>query len=150
MQPIMFVVLFAYVFGGAIAVPGVNYREFLMAGIFAQTVIFGATLTGAGLADDMQKGVIDRFRSLPMSRSAVLVGRTFSDLLNNVIVVIVMALTGLVVGWRIHTVVPRGVGWLRAAAAVLLRVLVGDGARRPDRADASRWSTTPRSSCCSR
>ena len=103
MQPIMFVVLFAYVFGGAIAVPGVNYREFLMAGIFAQTVIFGATLTGAGLADDMQKGVIDRFRSLPMSRSAVLVGRTFSDMLNNVIVIIVMAVTGLVVGWRIHT-----------------------------------------------
>jgi len=102
-QPIMFVLLFAYVFGGAINVPGVNYREFLMAGIFAQTVIFGATLTGAGLADDIQKGVIDRFRSLPMSRSAVLFGRTLSDVLNNVIVVTVMALTGLVVGWRIHT-----------------------------------------------
>jgi ABC-2 type transport system permease protein len=103
LQPIMFVLLFAFVFGGAINVPGVNYREFLMAGIFAQTVIFGATLTGAGLADDMQKGVIDRFRSLPMSRSAVLLGRTMSDVLNNLIVVIVMALTGLVVGWRIHT-----------------------------------------------
>jgi len=102
-QPIMFVLLFAYVFGGAINVPGVNYREFLMAGIFAQTVVFGATLTGAGLADDMQKGVIDRFRSLPMSQSAVLFGRTMSDVLNNVIVVTVMALTGLVVGWRIHT-----------------------------------------------
>ena len=103
LQPIMFVLLFAYVFGGAIKVPGVNYREFLMAGIFAQTVVFGATLTGAGLADDMQKGIIDRFRSLPMSRSAVLFGRTMSDVLNNVIVVTVMALTGLVVGWRIHT-----------------------------------------------
>jgi ABC-2 type transport system permease protein len=102
-QPIMFVVLFAYVFGGAVDVPGVNYREFLMAGIFAQTVVFGATLTGSGLADDIQKGIIDRFRSLPMSRSAVLVGRTTSDVLNNLIVVIVMALTGLVVGWRIHT-----------------------------------------------
>ena len=78
LQPIMFVLLFAYVFGGAVKVPGVNYREFLMAGIFAQTVVFGATLTGAGLADDMQKGIIDRFRSLPMSRSAVLVGRTVS------------------------------------------------------------------------
>jgi len=72
-SPIMFVLLFAYVFGGSISPPGVNYREFLIAGIFAQTVIFGATFTGAGLADDMQKGVIDRFRSLPMSRSAVLV-----------------------------------------------------------------------------
>jgi ABC-2 type transport system permease protein len=107
LQPIMFVLLFAYVFGGAINVPGVNYREFLMAGIFAQTVVFGATLTGAGLADDIQKGVIDRFRSLPMSRSAVLFGRTLSDVLNNVIVVTVMALTGLVVGWRIHTSVAQ-------------------------------------------
>ena len=103
LQPIMFVLLFAFVFGGSINVPGVNYREFLMAGIFAQTVVFGATLTGTGLADDMHKGIIDRFRSLPMSRSAVLVGRTFSDVLNNVIVVLVMSLTGLVVGWRIHT-----------------------------------------------
>ena len=103
MQPIMFVLLFAYVFGGAIRVPGVNYREFLMGGIFAQTVVFGATLTGSGLADDMQKGIIDRFRSLPMSRSAVLLGRTLSDVLNNVLVVAVMGLTGLVVGWRVHT-----------------------------------------------
>ena len=95
--------------------PGVNYREFLIAGIFAQTVVFGATLTGAGLADDMQKGIIDRFRSLPMSRSAVLLGRTVSDLLNNVIVLVVMALTGLVVGWRIHTDV-----WHAAAGFLLL------------------------------
>ena len=72
--PLVFVTLFAYVFGGSIDIPGGSYREFLMGGIFAQTVIFGATFTGAGLADDMQKGIIDRFRSLPMSRSAVLVG----------------------------------------------------------------------------
>ncbi len=103
LSPIMFVLLFAYVFGSAIKVPGVNYREFLIAGIFAQTVIFGATITGAGLADDIQKGVIDRFRSLPMSRSAVLVGRTASDVVNNVIVIVVMSLTGLIVGWRIRT-----------------------------------------------
>jgi ABC transporter DrrB family efflux protein len=103
LQPIMFVLLFAYVFGGAVNVPGVNYREFLMAGIFAQTVVFGATFTGAGLADDMQKGIIDRFRSLPMTQGAVLIGRTLSDVLNNVIVLVVMGLTGLVVGWRIHT-----------------------------------------------
>ena len=103
LSPIMFVLLFAYVFGSAIPVEGLNYREFLMAGIFAQTVVFGSTITGASLAEDLQKGIIDRFRSLPMSRSAVLVGRTAADLANNVIVLVVMSLTGLVVGWRIHT-----------------------------------------------
>ena len=103
LSPIMFVLLFAYVFGGAIAVQGSSYREFLIAGIFAQTVLFGATITGTALADDIQKGIIDRFRSLPMSPSAVLFGRTLSDVLNNVIVMAVMSLTGLVVGWRIRT-----------------------------------------------
>ncbi|WP_367130769.1 ABC transporter permease [Saccharothrix sp. HUAS TT1] len=103
LSPIMFVLLFAYVFGGSIAIPGMDYREFLMAGIFAQTVVFGATITGAGLAEDIQKGVIDRFRSLPMARSAVLIGRTTSDLANNVIVIVVMSVTGLIVGWRIHS-----------------------------------------------
>ena len=108
-QPIMFVLLFAYVFGGAIKIEGVNYREYLMAGIFTQTVAFGAAITSVGLADDLQKGIIDRFRSLPMSRSAVLVGRTTSDLLNNGLVVIVMSICGLLVGWRIHTDVARGI-----------------------------------------
>jgi ABC-2 type transport system permease protein len=103
LQPIMFVLLFAYVFGGAIPVSGTTYREYLMAGIFTQSVAFGAGITGIGLADDMQKGIIDRFRSLPMSRAAVLVGRTTSDLLNNVLVVTVMAICGLLVGWRVHT-----------------------------------------------
>lgn len=102
-SPIMFVLLFAYVFGGAIDPgQGVNYREFLIGGIFAQTVVFGATFTGAGLAEDMQKGIIDRFRSLPMSRSAVLVGRTTSDIVYNVLSLIIMALTGLLVGWRMR------------------------------------------------
>lgn len=100
-SPIMFVLLFAFVFGGAIdAGEGLNYREFLIGGIFAQTVVFGATFTGAGLAEDMQKGIIDRFRSLPMSSSAVLVGRTTSDIIYNVLSLIIMALTGLLVGWR--------------------------------------------------
>jgi ABC transporter DrrB family efflux protein len=103
LSPIMFVLLFAYVFGSSINVPGVNYREFLIAGIFAQTVIFGATFTGAGLAEDMQKGIIDRFRSLPMSRSAVLIGRTASDIVYNVLTIVVMSSTGLLVGWRIRT-----------------------------------------------
>jgi ABC transporter DrrB family efflux protein len=114
MSPIMFILLFAYVFGSAIKVPGVSYREFLIPGIFAQTVIFGSTITGAGLADDIQKGIIDRFRSLPMSRSAVLVGRTGSDVANNVLVIVVMSVTGLLVGWRIRTSVAE------AAAGFLL------------------------------
>jgi ABC transporter DrrB family efflux protein len=102
-SPIMFVLLFAYVFGGAISPPGVDYKEFLAAGIFAQTVVFGATFTGAGLAEDMQKGIIDRFRSLPMSRSAVLVGRTTSDIIYNVLSLVIMSLTALLIGWRIRT-----------------------------------------------
>jgi len=109
-QPIMFVLLFAYVFGGAIKLTGVNYREYLMAGIFTQTVAFGAGITAIGLADDLQKGIIDRFRSLPMSRAAVLIGRTTSDLLNNLLVVVVMGVCGVLVGWRIHTDPLRAIG----------------------------------------
>jgi ABC-2 type transport system permease protein len=93
-QPIMFVVLFAYVFGGAIPVEGVNYREFLMAGIFAQTMAFACAPASVGLADDMHKGLIDRFRSLPMARSGVIAGRVVADLGNQVIVLVIM--------WRIH------------------------------------------------
>ena len=102
LSPIMFVLLFAYVFGNAIAVEGSTYREFLIAGIFAQTVMFGATFTGAGIAEDMQKGIIDRFRSLPMSRSAVLAGRTASDVSYNMLSILIMAITGFLVGWRIR------------------------------------------------
>jgi ABC-2 type transport system permease protein len=109
-SPIMFVLLFAYVFGDSIPIPGVDYREFLMAGIFAQTVIFGATFTGAGIAEDMQKGIIDRFRSLPMSRSAVLVGRTASDIIYNLLSISIMVLTGLLVGWRVHSSLVEALG----------------------------------------
>ncbi len=119
-SPIMFIVLFRYVFGGAIegSLPnGVTYAEFLVPGIFVQTVVFGATITGSGLADDMQKGIIDRFRSLPMSPMAVLIGRTTSDLVTNVLVVIIMTVTGLLVGWRI-----RG-SFLEALAAFALLLL---------------------------
>jgi ABC-2 type transport system permease protein len=102
-SPIMFVLLFAFVFGGAIDPGGgIDYREFLIGGIFAQTVVFGSTFTGAGLAEDMQKGIIDRFRSLPMSRSAVLIGRTASDIVYNVMSLVIMSLTGLLVGWGIR------------------------------------------------
>lgn len=103
LSPIMFVLLFGYIFGSAIPIEGMNYREFLIAGIFAQTVIFGASFTGLGLVEDVQKGIIDRFRSLPMAPSAVLIGRTSSDVIINFISLVVMALTGLAIGWRIRT-----------------------------------------------
>ena len=121
LSPIMFVLLFAYVFGGAIdkAGGGAAYREFLIAGIFAQTVIFGATITGAGLAEDVKKGIIDRFRSLPMARSAVLAGRTLSDTVRNMFVVLLMTAVGMAVGFRFHG------GILEFAAALLLGVLFG-------------------------
>ena len=113
MSPIMFVLLFGYVFGSSIQIGGgVSYREFLMAGVFAQTVIFGSTFTGAGLAEDMTKGIIDRFRSLPMARSALLVGRTASDVVYNSTSILVMALTGLIVGWRVRTSLLEALGGL--------------------------------------
>jgi ABC-2 type transport system permease protein/oleandomycin transport system permease protein len=103
-QPIVFVLMFRYVFGGSIAVPGYpNYVDYLMPGIFVQTVVFGSLTTGVGLADDLQKGLIERFRSLPMARSAVLVGRTLADLVRNVFVVALMCGMGFLVGWRVHT-----------------------------------------------
>ncbi|AEH09592.1 MULTISPECIES: ABC transporter permease [Protofrankia] len=107
-QPVMFVLLFVYVFGGAINVgPGVDYVDFLMPGIFIQTAIFGSMVTGVGLAEDRQRGLIDRFRSLPMSRGALLAGRTLSDLFRNVFVVAIMLLVGIAVGFRFgDTTVP--------------------------------------------
>src|SRR6266567_3777641 len=96
-QPIIFVLLFRYVFGGAIAIPGTSYVNYLMAGIFAQTVIFGAMSTGIGLATDLQRGLVDRFRSLPMAKSAVLTGRTIADIVRNTFIVFVMWTVGLLV-----------------------------------------------------
>jgi ABC-2 type transport system permease protein len=116
-QPVMFVLLFAYVFGGAIPVgdggPEV-YRSYLMGGIFVQTVAFTAAATGVGLAEDLKRGLIDRFRSLPISSSAVLVGRATGDTLRNVLTIVIMTLVGLLVGWRIED------GLLRGLAAYLL------------------------------
>ena len=115
-QPIMFVLLFRYVFGGAIRPPGLNYVDFMMPGIFVQTVCFGAVGTGIGLAEDMGKGLVERFRSLPMARSAVLAGRTTADLCRNLFVVVLMTLVGLAVGFRVHT----GLFSFLAGAGVLL------------------------------
>ena len=99
-QPVMFVVLFRYVLGGAIKLPpGVSYVNFLMAGVFVNTVAFGSFTTGVGLAEDLQKGLIDRFRSLPMSRGAVLAGRTLSDIVTNGISITVMLVVGVIIGF---------------------------------------------------
>jgi ABC-2 type transport system permease protein len=118
-QPVVFVLLFRYVFGGAINTPGVPYVDFLMPGIFAQTVAFGALNTSIGLALDVNQGLIERFRSLPMARSAVLAGRTLADLVRNVFVVALMFAVGFAVGWRVHT------GVLPLIASVLIVLLFG-------------------------
>ncbi len=99
-QPVMFVLLFRYVFGGAIPVKGVDYVNYLLPGILVQTTIFGAIGTAIGLAEDLQRGLIERFRALPMSRMAVLAGRTLSDFVRNIVVVIVISLVGFAVGFR--------------------------------------------------
>jgi len=118
-QPVMFLLLFAFVFGGAIKVPGQNYINYLIPGIFVQTAIFGAIQTGVGLADDLSRGLIDRFRSLPMSRSAVLAGRTISDMSRNVFVVLLMTAVGYAIGFRFQN------GFWHAAGALGLTILFG-------------------------
>ena len=118
-SPVMFVLLFAYVFGGAIEVPGVRYVDFLMGGILVQTVAFGSTETGVGLADDMSRGMVDRFRALPMARSAVLAGRTLADTVRHAFMVLMMTGVGLLIGFRAHG------GTARAALALLLVLSFG-------------------------
>jgi ABC transporter DrrB family efflux protein len=103
LQPIMFVLLFRYAFGGAIPVPGDAYVNYLLPGVFGQAVVFGSVNTAIGLADDASKGLIERFRSLPMARSAVLAGRTNADLCRNVFVVLLMSVVGFLVGFRVQT-----------------------------------------------
>ncbi|RJQ72971.1 ABC transporter permease [Pseudonocardiaceae bacterium YIM PH 21723] len=115
LQPIMFVFLLGYVFGGSLG--GEAYREFIMAGIFAQTVTFNAAFTTIGFANDLQKGIVDRFRSLPMSRVGVILGRTSSDLVTSMISLLVTSLCGLAMGWRIRSSV------LDAVAGYLLILL---------------------------
>jgi ABC-2 type transport system permease protein/oleandomycin transport system permease protein len=118
-QPVMFVLLFTYVFGGAIHVRGLKYIDYFLPGIYIQSVIFGSAQTGVGLADDMSRGMIDRFRSLPMARSAVLAGRTLSDTCRNVFVVLLMTGVGTLIGFRFHA------GFVPALAAMGLAVLFG-------------------------
>ncbi|MEU8135641.1 ABC transporter permease [Streptodolium elevatio] len=122
-QPVMFVLLFAYVFGGSINVDGSTdpkmFREFLMAGIFAQTVTFATAGSSAGIAEDMTKGLIDRFRSLPMARGAVLTGRTIADLVQTALTMVVLIVVALLVGWRVHEGIPKALG------AIALMLLLG-------------------------
>ena len=130
-QPIMFVLLFRYVFGGAIHTDATSYVNYLMPGIFVQTVAFGAVSTSIGLAEDLQKGLIERFRALPMSRGAVLLGRTTADLIRNIFVIVIMTVVGLLVGFRPTT----GVALLHrrrpADPALRLRPVLGVRHRRP-------------------
>jgi ABC-2 type transport system permease protein len=98
-QPVMFVLLFVYVFGGAIVTPGYDYKDFLLPGIIVQNIAFGGFVTALGLNEDLHKGLIDRFRSLPMARPAVLAGRTLADVVTNALSVSVLVLTGLVIGF---------------------------------------------------
>ena len=119
-QPLMFVLLFVYVFGGVISnLPGLDYTNFLMPGIFVQTAIFGSTNTGIGIAEDLSSGLLDRFRSLPMARSAVLTGRTAADIVRNVVVVFLMVAVGYLVGFSFNF------GLFHALMAVVLTVLIG-------------------------
>ena len=141
-QSIMFVLLFAFVFGGAIEVPGGgDYTDFLMGGIFVQTVAFTCATTCIAMADDLSRGLFDRFRSLPMARSAVLAGRTFADLAFAGVTTAAMALTGLLVGWRTHASAAQRAGRVRPARPVRVRVPVD---RRRDRPVACAASRSPR------
>ncbi len=142
-QPIMFVVLFSYVFGGSMNIGGTTdpgvYREFLMAGIFAQTVTFATAGAGAGIADDMHKGLIDRFRSLPMARGAVLTGRTLADLVQTALTLFVLAVVALLVGWRTHTSVGEVLGafgllLLTGYAFTWIGAVIGLSVRTPEAA----------------
>ena len=118
-QPIMFVLLFAFVFGSSIAVRGTNYREFLVPGIMVQTIVFSSFIVALGLTNDLEKGIVDRLRSLPISGAAVLVGRSISSLIHSSIGITVMALTGLLIGWRVRD------GVLQGAAGFALMLVFG-------------------------
>jgi ABC-2 type transport system permease protein/oleandomycin transport system permease protein len=142
-QPIIFVLTFRYVFGVSITLPGnLPYVDFLMPGVFVQTVAFGAMNTGIGLSEDLHKGLIERFRSLPMARSAVLAGRALSDLVRNLGVVLMMVFVGFLVGFRIHTgVVPFvasiGLLLLFSIAFSWIFALIGLGAPNAESAQAA-------------
>jgi ABC-2 type transport system permease protein len=146
-QPVMFVVMFTYVFGGSMQIGSTTdadvYKNFLMAGIFAQTVTFATAGSAAGIADDMQKGLVDRFRSLPMARGAVLTGRTVADLVQTAITLLVLAVVALLVGWRTGSAEPTNAARVLGAFGLLLLLgyaftwigaLIGLSVRTPEAA----------------
>ncbi len=141
-QPVIFVLMFRYVFGGAIKVPNGSYVDYLMPGVFVQTVTFGAIASAVGIATDVQSGLLERFRSLPMSRAAVLAGRTTADLVRSTFVVLLMLLVGYIVGFRVHTNVVDVIAGL--ALVVLfcyvlswVFVTIGLAVREPESAQAA-------------
>jgi len=133
-QPVMFVLLFAFVFGGSIAVAGSNYREFLVPGIMAQTMAFASFIVAIGLTNDLDKGIVDRLKSLPISRQSILVGRSVSSLIHSSIGITVMAVTGLAIGWRarngvLETALGFGLLLLFGFAMIWLGIWVGSAMR---------------------
>jgi ABC-2 type transport system permease protein len=136
-QPLMFVLLFAYVFGGVIAIPDGNYKEYLIGGVLVQTIAFGIVGPATSMATDMKEGIVDRFRSLPMARSAFLSGHLIAELAAAMLAVTVLALSGLIVGWRVHADVPHALAafallLLFAFAMLWIGTLIGVVVRSPD------------------
>jgi ABC transporter DrrB family efflux protein len=123
-QPVMFVLLFVYVFGGAISTPGYTYVDFLIPGIIVQNIAFGGFVTALGLNEDLHKGLIDRFRSLPMARAAVLAGRTLADVVTNFLSVVVLVVTGLIIGFSFHASALEIFGYAFSWVFALLGLLV--------------------------
>jgi ABC-2 type transport system permease protein len=137
LQPLVFVILFAYVFGGVIAIPDGSYREYLVGGVLVQTLAFGIMGPATSIATDLTEGVVDRFRTLPMARGAYLAGHFVAELAATTLAVVVMVLSGLVVGWRVHADVPHALGavailLLFGAAMLWLGTLLGVSVRSPD------------------
>ena len=136
-QPLMFVLLFAYVFGGVIAIPDGNYKEYLIGGILVQTIAFGIMGPAVSMATDMKEGIVDRFRSLPMARSAFLTGHLIAELLAAMLAVTILAVSGLVVGWCIHADLPHALAgfallMLFTVAMLWIGELIGVMVRSPD------------------
>lgn len=145
-QPVMFVLLFAYVFGGSIQIPGVDYKPWLLPGIMAQTIAFSSFIVAIGLNTDIGKGMVDRLRSLPIQRSSILISRSISALIHSSIGVAVMSVTGLFIGWRIHEGIAKGLlGYalllLFGFAMIWLGILVGSAMRSVEAVNGLMFST---------
>nr|URW68775.1 tetracycline resistance ABC transporter [uncultured bacterium] len=137
LQPLMFVLLFAYVFGGVIHIPDGDYKSYLIGGILVQTIAFGMMGPGVSIATDLREGIVDRFRSLPMARSAYLIGHVTAEFLASLVAIVILSLSGLIVGWRVSSDLPHAIAGyallcLLAVAMIWLGTLVGVLARTPD------------------